>query len=192
MNWRDRKGLSLMELLVALALVAVIAAALATTTSFGIRLLDRTEALAKDTPEIALRQRLRHWMRGAIPPTRLTRFPTALIGTEQQVIFTTLIPAPFAPDAAALRITVDVETEDLTMQVEELDDDGAVLNTHTRTLAQDLRNGKISYFTDVPNDPGWRDMWDDPARQPDLIRITADPGSTPPWPEFTVRLALGP
>jgi len=190
MNWRDRSGLSLMELLVALVLVAVIAGALASTTSFGVRLLDRTETLQEGSPEIALRGRLRHWLRSALPPTRLAGFPTAFIGTETKVQFTTLTPAPFAPDSAALRIIIDATTTDLTMIVEELDDDGAVLNTRSRILATDLQNGRISYFSDQPENPGWRVSWDDPARLPDLVQITGDEGGMPPWPEFTVKLSL--
>jgi len=96
MNWQDERGLSLMELLVALALVAVISGALATTTNFGVQLLNRTQSIQEASPQITLRSRLRHWLVAATPPTRLAEFPTDLSGTATQVSFTTTTPSPFA------------------------------------------------------------------------------------------------
>ncbi len=191
MNWRDRLGLSLMELLIALALLAAITGALATSTQFGVRLLDRTQSLQEDNAEIALRFRLRTWLGTATPPTRLARFPTDFVGSETGFTFTTLAPAPFAPDSAALRITVGASGADLAMQLDELNDQGEIIITHERVLATDASQVSISYYANDPETPGWRGSWADTSRLPSMVRITADPGSTPDWPEFTVKLALG-
>jgi len=191
MNWRSRKGLTLMELLVALSLLAVILAALVSTTNFGVRMLDRTQDLQASNPQNALRLRLRHWMRTAIPPSQLVTFPATFTGTTSDVQFTTLGAAPFAPNSAALRITIDAVGDEMSLRVEELDDEGTTLADYERVLATNLSNGQIRYYGTAAGKEGWHDEWDDPGQLPILISITADPGSTPPWPEFTVRFALG-
>lgn len=190
MNWRNRRGLSLMELLVALTLVAVITGALATSTRFGVQLLDRTSALQVASPEIALRTRLRHWMTTATPPTRLASFPTNLVGTTTQVSFTTLAPAHFAPNSAALRVTITASGDALLLKIDELSDLGEVIATFDRTLASNVTGAQIRYYSDDLEGPGWQTSWENVARLPRLIQITTDDGSTPPWPEFTVNLAL--
>ena len=190
MNWQDERGLSLMELLVALALVAVISGALATTTNFGVQLLNRTQSIQEASPQIALRSRLRHWLIAATPPTRLAEFPTDLSGTATQVSFTTTTPTPFAPNSAALRITINATGDELQLTIEEMGDIGDVLETHHRVLSAGLTNGKISYYSNEADPAGWQDTWDNPAHLPSLIRVTGDEGSTPSWPEFTVQLAL--
>lgn len=190
MNWRDRSGMTLLELLVALVLVAVIAAGLAASTSLGVQVLTRTEVLDDTNPQIALRTRLRQWMRTATPPSRLAGFETGLTGDASGLSMTTLSPALFAPDSAAVQINLFVAEDVFRMHVTSLDDDGAPLETHERVLAEGLTNLTISYYSDDPTNPGWRAGWDDPNRLPRLVRVTADAGSTPAWPEFTVRLAL--
>lgn len=187
MNWRDRSGLSLMELLIALVLVSVIAVGLTASTSFGVQLLDRTQNLQKTSPQLALRMRLRHWMTTAVPPTHPAGFDTTFNGSSRQVSFTTLTPAPFAPQSAALRMIFDASGTDLLLQVDELDNTGAVLQSHNRVLGTNVQNAEINYFSDNPEAPGWRNTWEDEDRLPTLIRITADTGSTPEWPDFIVK-----
>jgi prepilin-type N-terminal cleavage/methylation domain-containing protein len=188
MNWRDRSGLSLLELLIALALLAVISAALATTTNFGVQLLNRTEQLSSTNTEIALRIRLRRWMERAAGPQLIVGFPTTFSGTQDRVEFVTLAPAPFAPDSAALRIILQTGTDTLNLQINEVDDTGTVLTNHNRVLATEIRNISFSYYSTDPDIAGWHDTWTDETALPALVRITADQGSTPSWPEFTVRL----
>lgn len=190
MNWRDRSGLSLLELLIALALLAVISVALATTTSFGVQLLNRTEQLNSANAEIALRIRLRSWMERAVGPELIVGFPTAFSGTQDQLEFVTLAPAPFAPDSAALRINIITGTDTLNLKIDEIDDAGTILTSHNRVLATDIHNVSFNYYSADPDVGGWHDTWTNETTLPALVRITADQGSTPSWPEFTVRLAF--
>ncbi|WP_108813225.1 prepilin-type N-terminal cleavage/methylation domain-containing protein [Loktanella sp. Alg231-35] len=190
MNWHGRSGMTLMELLVALVLVAVIATGLASSTSLGIQVLDRTRNLEETSAEIALRLRLRHWLRTATSPATVTDHGTGIVGDATGIQFTTLAPAPFAPQSAALRMTVNISAQAIILRIEELDDDGGVIATHDRTLATGISGAEISYYSNEPDAVGWRDHWDNPNRLPLLIRIIADEGSTPAWPEFTVRLVF--
>jgi hypothetical protein len=176
--------------LIALAVLAVISAALATTTNFGVQLLNRTEQLSSGNTEMALRIRLRRWTQRAVGPELIVGFPTTFSGTQDGMQFVTFAPAPFAPDSAALRIKLTTETETLKLQIDELDDDGAILASHNRVLATHINNVSFSYYsTDVENE-GWYNIWGNETALPALVRITADQGSTPSWPEFTVKLAF--
>ncbi|WP_322892203.1 MULTISPECIES: prepilin-type N-terminal cleavage/methylation domain-containing protein [unclassified Yoonia] len=190
MTWNKRSGMTLLEVLVSLVLVAVIAVGIASSTNLGVQVLDRTDKLDQTNPQIALRTRLRHWLTAATPPSVLANFDTRLTGDATSMTFTTLSPTQFAEENAALQVNLFVAGKDLRLLVTGVDDAGIPITTYERVLAEDLANLSISYYTDDPTGDGWRGTWDDPNKLPILVRIVADEASTPEWPEFTVRLAL--
>lgn len=190
MTWNKRSGMTLLEVLVSLALVAVIAVGIASSTNLGVQVLDRTDRLDQTNPQIALRTRLRHWLSTATPPSVLASFDTRLTGDATSMTFTTLSPTRFAEESAALQVNVFVAGNDLRLLLTSVDDAGMPIATYERVLAEDLANLSISYYTDDPEGYGWRGTWDDPNKLPVLVRIVADEASTPEWPEFTVRLTL--
>lgn len=188
----SRSGLSILELLVSLALLALIAGGLASSLNLGLRLFERSETLAETSAPLAIRARLRVYLSGAIPPSKLMPFPIAFTGSDTQFEFTTLRATPFAPEAAALRIRVAQNGDVLEARFTTVNQSGEVLNSWQEELA--VLNGglKISYFSADDADTGWQSTWENSARLPDLVRIETDQGSRPEWPEFTVRLQLGP
>ena len=188
MNIRDNSGLSILELLVALSIVAVIAGGLAITTQFGVRVLDHTEELHIDNPRVILRSRLRTWLSRANPAGSLANLSVGFEGSEEGLRFTTFAAKGFAPESVALRIEIRLRQTSVDLSIEELDDDGGVLARHVRTLATNVRNLKVQYFDARAAQPGWVSNWDREGRLPALVQITAEPGSEPHWPEFSVRL----
>lgn len=185
-----RAGLSLFELLIALALLALLSVGLGAALNLGAQLYARTAELGASAEEIALRTRLRRWLMAATPPSRLTPFPAGLTGSPEALSFTTLSETPFAPEAAALRVSVAVENGTLRLTAATMTDDGDTIGAYDRALATGLTGLRITYFDAAAEPPGWREAWDDASRLPDLVRIEADPGSLPAWPEFTVRPRL--
>ena len=184
-----RSGLSLFELLVALALLALITAGLAGALGMAVRVWDRAAGLYALSEEIALRGRLRSWLEQATPPTRLTPFPAGLTGSADGLSFVTLAETPFAPDAAALRVTVSREGDRLTLLAETLDDEGTTLSRIEGPLARGIAP-RFAYYDDMAQPPAWRDSWENTDTLPALVRITAEEGSTPDWPDFVVRPVL--
>ncbi len=187
---RGKRGLSLLELLVALALLAVITVGLITTTSLGVRLLDRTQEISKNQNEIALRIRLRSWIKNISSPTLLSNIPSGMFGTDRRLSFNTFAATPFHGQAAAMNVVLEQEGSDLTMALSFLDDVGSVLDQDRRVLLRDVTELKISYFDGTQDQPNWITEWSEETRLPQLIRITANQGTTPPWPEFTIAPIL--
>ncbi|SMR83570.1 prepilin-type N-terminal cleavage/methylation domain-containing protein [Aliiroseovarius halocynthiae] len=184
---RSKAGLSLLEMLVSLALLTVIAVGLATSLNLGARAFSRVEAVAKQQPELALRIRLREWLSSATPPDRLTNVPITFQGTPTTLSFVSFAPTPFAPDLAALRVTVRLG-ETIQLIAEAPNGDGSQNEPTGGTLAQNVTNARLAYFDALSAPPQWVENWAHTNRLPALVRITADPDSQPAWPEMTVRL----
>ncbi len=185
-----RSGLSLFELLIALALLAFIAVALASSFSLGSRLFVKSTRIAALSDEYALRSRLRNWLSAATPPSLLTGFALNFEGQSDKLTFVTLTPTPFAPDAAGLSITVTSTEKTLSLTAIAFDDDGKELSQYTGMLTNNAPDIRFSYYLSTGETPGWRNDWSETARLPDLVRITAGEGSQPEWPEFTVKLLM--
>lgn len=185
-----RAGLSVLELLVALALVGLIAVGLAGTLGFGARVWDRASSLQGSEEPLILRARLRQWLSEAVPPRRILRVPTEFEGNPNGFAFTTLAETPHEPDAAAMRIAVGPDEQRLVLSIQYLDDMGAVQKSERRKLATNVRDVRFAYAM-FDSDAGliWQDTWGTgDAALPLVVRIRTAEGATPPWPEFSVRL----
>lgn len=190
-DFTAKSGLSLLELLLALALLAVIAAGLVGTVGLGIRLNDRTSALAEEHDPLAARRLLRALLQSALPPDRITPFDPAFQGGANGFAFVSLAGRSLAPDAAAIRVAVTVQGTDLVMTVDTIPDKGQGRTVLTTLLAARTEGVAISYFDGLADPPGWSESWDFDTRLPDLVRVEIPEGSKPDWPEFTVSPALG-
>lgn len=186
---RRRAGLSLLEVLVALALLSVIAVGLSGAFGLGLRVQDRSLAALDGGQELALRVRLREWVGAAVAPNALLPFPAEFEGDTEGVRFSTLALSHLYPDAATLRVAVSRADDGLRLTITALGDQGAELSRTEYPLAEGAGPMVFDYFDATATPPAWRDRWTDPTRLPKLIRIT---GAAPMiWPEFTVRPTLG-
>lgn len=187
MSSGSKSGLSLLELLIALVLLAAITTGMLAATQFGISVLERSEEISSENNELAMRIRLRGWLTRASAPNLVTNIPLKFEGSENGFEFTTFANPEFAADSAALRIKVEVRDAKLVCQITPLNDDGEVITEFDRLLTSSAQDVHFSYYDDG-EEPGWRETWEHEARLPRLVRITVDEGSTPFWPEFTVEL----
>ena len=188
-NSSAKSGLSLVELLVALALMALLAAGLAGAFGIGVRVFDRAQQLDRSWPEIAARRQLRNYLMQAMPSNRQTVFPSQFTGTARRFEFVTLADAPYAPDSAALRVSVIHESGLLTLSVTALDDDGAAQRTWSQTLSENLNDVTIRYMSSSETGPTWRTDWQAQQALPLLIDITAE-GGDPEWVRFAAAPRL--
>lgn len=190
-RFTSQSGLSLFELLIALALLAFISAALASSFSLGSRLFVKTTQIAALSDELALRSRLRGWLSAATPPSLLTGFGLGFEGQNDQLTFTTLSPTPFAPDAAGLAITVTASGETLSLTAAAFDDDGKEIANYSGLLAENVAQVTLSYYAADAPELGWQNSWTNATSLPTLVRINVAEGSRPYWPEFTVKILMG-
>lgn len=187
-----RSGLSLFDLLIALALLSVIAAGLGSAMGLAVRLFERTGALVESSTELAMRVRFRNLAANATAPAQIAAFPILFSGERARASFVTLQTPAGLADAAALSIELQHIDQRLTLEIASLHDNGEVFRTDRYDLAIDVSDAVFSYFDSATNPPTWTDNWDDENRLPSLFRIEIAEGSMPNWPEFTVRLLNAP
>lgn len=189
MTWGRRTGLTLLELLIGLALLATILTALLAATRLGANLLDRTRGVEVEQATIAARVRLRGWIQTAQPPNLITNIPISFEGTADKFSFVTLSRAAFATQAAAIRVDVAIDVDGLTMTVNSLDDDSIVIDELPIQL-NTSSDFTISYWNAFADTPGWQSDWMVEGRVPNLVKIVAISDTVKDWPDFIVAPAL--
>jgi hypothetical protein len=164
MSRNPQAGVSLLELLISLWVIA--AAALILSTSLGLlgRMLDRTGTEWNETDFLIDRLTLRRWIE-AMPPSGL------MTGGPDQVSFVTFVDEPPLSVASPATVRLLQGTEGVV----------AVLSDVTVNEAPEIRRLRLSpsgtltirYFgaVSVGALPAWRDDWPPNAGLPSLIRI---------------------
>lgn len=190
-----RRGFTVLELLVALTIMAMIAAALASTTSLGSRVWQRASAYPEADAHIVLRSRLRHWLETAKPPARVIGRRQEFVGTPDRIAFLTSARVPGGATGSEARITLALAEGGaalarLTLTIDWLDAEGAVLVTDTRVLVEQVEEATIRYFRQAPDSGGvWQDRWQEPDRLPDLVSIEVKSQGVA-WPPLVVAPKL--
>lgn len=179
-----QSGFSLLELLVALALLSVIGVGLAGAMQLGVNTYSRAQTLDGNAAEIASRAQLRRLLERATPPSLLTPFAKEFEGTVTSLSFVTLATPGFAHDASGLKVNILSENNILQYRFETFDDDGQTLESFLAPLANEVDKAAFGYFTQGT----WQDTWNNQNNLPELVRIIVDGSSEPLWPEFTVKL----
>lgn len=188
-----RRGLTVLELLVALALLAIIAATLASTTGTSARIWERSKTFATKDSEVLLRAKLRLWLETMKPFTRPHGRPQEARGDATRFRFLTTELIMHFPALSETRITIEIrgaeDVRDLWVIIEGLDHGGEVVASERRRVAAGLRDLKLRYYDAAPDDPGWREDWQVNRRRPALVSIVAD-APLPVWPPLTVSPRL--
>lgn len=180
-TFNNQSGFSILELLIALALMALIAAGLASTMGLGVQVWERSQVLQNAEPKAALRIVLRSWITQITPPKRTLPFEHPFTGTINAFSFTTLANLPSSPGTTAIYVSVNTDENGLNMRVSYLDDIGAVKSHEERSLSS--AEMVFSYYDRGTGE--WVSEWSDNRHIPDLIRIETKIASRE-WPEFTV------
>ncbi len=178
-----RAGFTLLELLVALAILAVVGAGLAGAMRLGAQTYTRARQLDSDMSSDS-RGLFRRLASRATSPNLLTPFPKEFRGNAHELRFVTLAPFGFARDAAGLRVDLSVSGGALVASILPFDDDGEILTEYQSVLQDNADNVVISYFADGE----WLDAWDQTSGLPALVSIDVPGKSAQAWPDFTIEL----
>ncbi len=204
---RRSRGFTLVELTIALVLLALLAAVLFGSLNLAGTSLDRGEAKVDATSGMRLAEAfLRTNLEGQHPlrMRKIAELPLLFAGERDELRYAAPLPARVI-DGGIWYFRLAVDSADarspLVLQ-RALPDLGDTRMPEFRdaersVLAQDIAELHIAYFgrdkdAHDANDPTWRDRWDDAQRLPLLIRIDVIPKKGPAWPTLVVAPREGP
>lgn len=196
------RGFTLVELTVALVLMAAMAAVLYGSLSLAARTWDGGEAKTLQVSDMRTTQTYLRAQLAAQYPQRLWKvagFPLLFGGDRDEIHYAAVLPARVVEGGVYLfRLTV-VKNGDKSQLVQErvVPDVNALQEpefsgAERSVLAEGISELRIAYYgrdaeaaqTDAPS---WRDRWDDKQRMPLLVRIDVKPDKGPPWPTLVVE-----
>ena len=194
-------GFTLIELTVALVLLALMSAVLFGSLGLAGTSVDRGEAKADATSGMRLAHAFLRANLEEQHPLRMRKineFPLLFSGDREELRYAAALPPRVASggiwfyrlavlrDDARAPLVLERSIPDLnSLQAPELRE------PERSILAQDIASLKISYFGRDPganqaNTPTWRDRWEDTQQLPLLIRIDIEPKQGSPWPPLIV------
>jgi len=196
-------GFSLLELVIALALLAIIAALLTGSLSMAARSWDGGEKKAGDVASMRQAQEFLREQLTAELPLRLKKvveMPLMFSGEHDEIRYAAALP-PRVQEGGAwffrLAVAKDGDKSRLVLQrtypdPTALENPQFSADAERSVLAEGIAELTISYFgrdenaTDA-DAPTWRDRWDDKQRLPLLVKIEVKPEKGAPWPPLLVE-----
>jgi general secretion pathway protein J len=200
-------GFTLLELTIALVLLALLSGVLFGSLSFAGRSWDGGEAKAAQVAEMRQTEQFLRAQLGAQFPLRARKVaeaPLFFAGAPDELRYAAALPSRVIEGGVYLfRLAVDREGEKSRLVQERLivDANGPVdvdfRDAQRAVLAEDIGEIKLGYYGRNPDAaqteaPTWRDRWDDRQRLPMLMRIDVIPKRGPPWPRIVVEPRHGP
>jgi general secretion pathway protein J len=203
---RAERGFTLIELSIALVLLALMASTLYGSLSLAGTSWDRGEAKAQQTGEMRLTEDFLRRTLTAQHPLRLQKVvekPLYFAGTRDSLAYAAALPGRAGAGMYYFRVAVTPNGDSSRLTLGRVIPDYAAQglpdfgSADFSVLADKVREVRFGYFGRDPGaadlvNPTWRDRWDDPQRLPDLIRIDVTTASGAPWPTLVVEPRLAP
>lgn len=188
MKRNPRAGVTLLETMIALAVMAIIAVILSSGLGAGARMLISSGRITQRVDEALARRDLRNWLERALAAPFPGQVDGGLRGTSSELRFSFVSDdgSFWAGDPVVVTLG---RGEDGVVSLAALGsaDQTQKPSEKTQVLSEKSSQLEISYFGRLhPEDPIiWLDHWSPEAGLPDLIRIAiADDANLPP---FTIR-----
>ncbi|MBK9704459.1 MAG: prepilin-type N-terminal cleavage/methylation domain-containing protein [Betaproteobacteria bacterium] len=196
------RGFTLLELIVALLLLALMAAVMVGSVSLSARSWDGGEAKAADVADMRQTQAFLREQLSAQYPQRVrgaVDLPLMFAGERDEIRYAAALPPrvagggvyffrlALARSGAVNELVLErVIPEPGAAELPSLDD------SERSVLASGIAELRIGYFGRDPNaqiadEPTWRDRWDDRQRLPDLVRVDVKPERGAAWPTLVVE-----
>jgi general secretion pathway protein J len=206
MSHRREQGFTLIELTVALVLVALIGSVLYGSLSLAGDSWNRGEAKVQQVNEMRSAEEFLRRTLAAQHPLRFKKVvdkPLYFLGTRDALSYAAALPGRAGGGMYYFRLTASGEGAQGRLVLARVIPDYSALtlpdfaNAKTTVLAEGVSAVRFGYFGRDPGSadsvpPTWRDRWDDPQRLPDLIRVDVTAADGSAWPTLVVepRIAM--
>lgn len=204
-NRSGQRGFTLIELSVALVLLALISSVLYGSLSLAGASWNRGEAKAQQTGEMRLAEDFLRRTLTAQHPLRFHKVanqPLYFLGTRDTLAYAAALPGRAGAGMYYFRVAVTPNGDSSRLTLSRIIPDYSAtrlpdFGDESSVLAESIAEVRFGYFGRDPDasgivTPTWRDRWDDPQRLPDLIRIDVKAASGAPWPTLVVEPRLSP
>ena len=206
MNDHRHRGFTLLELTVALLLLALMSSVLYGTLSLSANSWDRGDAKAVQVGDMRLTEEFLRQSLTSQLPLRLHKAvdqPLYFQGKSDSLAFVAALPGQAGGGTYFFRLAVKPsgDTSRLTLTRAIPDYAATALpdltSAEQSVLADRIAEVRFGYYGRDPdsndaNAPTWRDHWDDPQILPLLIRVDVVPAAGTPWPQLVVEPRLAP
>lgn len=198
---RAQRGFTLLELVIALMLLALMSGVLYGALGYAGRSWDGGEAKAEATASMRLAQQfLRAQLEGQHPlrMRKMPEYPLLFAGTRDDLRYAAPLPARITGGGIwyyHLAVVKDDGRSRLVLERLVPDVDASAPPEFDKAdrsiLADDIAEVRIGYFgrdpgASVATAPTWRERWDDRQRLPLMLRIDVVPVRGQPWPTLLV------
>ena len=197
------RGFTLVELTIALVLMAAIGALLYGSLSLSARTWDGGEAKMQQVADLRTTQTYLRAQIAAAYPQRMLKiagFPLLFAGERDEMRYAAALPARVAEGGVYYFRLAVVKSGDRSLLVQErtipdvnaLDMADMPPDAERSTLAEGIAELKIAYFGRPAGSadtvaPSWLDRWDDKQKLPMLVRIEVKPEKGAAWPTLVVE-----
>jgi len=198
---RNHHGFTLLELIIALVLMALLSAVLFGSVRLAGRSTEGGEAKANAAASMRLAQQFLRTNLEAQHPLRMRKivdWPLLFTGASDELRYAARLPARVAGGGIwYYRLAIRSEDARSPLVLERMIPDLSAaalpefVNADRSVLAEGIASLRIGYFgrdADAAANvaPSWHDQWNDTQRLPMLIRIDVTPKAGPPWPTLYV------
>ena len=195
------RGFTLLELTIALVLLALLTLVLFGSIRLAGRSTDGGEAKAEESASMRLTQEFLRANLEAQHPLRMRKmaeWPLLFAGTSSELRYASELPPRVAGGGVWFyRLVVRTEDPRSPLVLERMVPDLAAeslpefVDPERSILAEGIATLKVGYYgrerdAAPATAPSWRDVWDDPQRLPMMIRIDVTPKHGAPWPTLYV------
>jgi general secretion pathway protein J len=196
------RGFTLVELTIALVLMAAIAALLYGSLSLAARTWDGGEAKMQQVSDLRTAQTYLRAQLGAQYPQRMWKvngLPLLFAGERDEIRYAAALPTRVAEGGVYYFRLAVVRNGDRSLLVQErvVPDANALEEPEFRDaersiLAEGIAELRIAYFGRVADAadteaPTWLERWDDKQRLPLLVRVDVKPEKGAAWPTLVVQ-----
>ncbi len=203
---RAQRGFTLIELTVALVLVALIGSVLYGSLSLAGDSWDKGEAKIKRVAEMRSAEDFLRRTLAAQHPLRFQKIvekPLYFLGTGDALSYAAALPGRTGGGMYYFKLTAGGQGDNGQLMLARAIPDYAALalpsfdSAESTVLASGVATVRFGYFGRDPGAadtvaPTWRDRWDDPQRLPDLIRVDVTLANGSAWPTLVVEPRIAP